>query len=684
MSPPQRGRSPPRGGGRDRGRPEWDRERGRGHDDRRDDRMDRGGKGGPNGPPPFNINMDKILKEEATKFFEAHKDEEWFREKYESDTVQVQREALVARAQEASQSFIKRFESGEIKPCFDFPYEEEDKARERERQKRDEKVSNYSYASVKEEQASEVKVEAKSKEKGIVKEEGEEGAVEENAPKMKEEGGKSEGAKMDTEEGEEKQDEDGEVEEVAKGCPSPKEDKEKAGPAPVTLFVKAIPPKATREQLEKIFTPEEGSMDLKLSDPVPYKDFLRLGWATYETASSCEAMFTKVNGTKLEACDDFKLEVVIHQTKQSTGKPKLTARSFAEKVRIKLDVAQARKICKHLDVEKGIVPSVGLLGEAKEGETKEGGKDEEDAEDKKKRKDAEDERVEEDSKSPKANKAKRDKEHESEAHESEILDRVVAYLREVHLFEYYAGEEFLDKAELERKHPGGYCRNRAPDRQRDSYRETKQESQLDHKIRVRLERKWVLDQRLGEEFVGKAMDKWFEDNITKVALNKFGSKFSNKLFREPQFVRKHIVNKHGDKYKEQLMQVTRDLFFHNYFADPQRIRPPPPPGTFPGPAFPAGRRESPINGKGGYPQGKGGYGGGYPDRSPRMRARSPPPRRGRSPPRRRESYGTPGGIPGRDPRGLHVYQDLDGATDDLQPLDFEAMELADVPDDAAV
>ena len=30
---------------------------------------------------------------------------------------------------------------------------------------------------------------------------------------------------------------------------------------------------------------------------------------------------------------------------------------------------------------------------------------------------------------------------------------------EVHLFEYYAGEEFLDKAELERKHPGGYCRS---------------------------------------------------------------------------------------------------------------------------------------------------------------------------------------------------------------------------------
>jgi len=640
--------------------------------------MDRGGKGGPNGPP-FNANMDKILKEEATKFFEAHKDEEWFREKYEPDTVHVQRESLVARAKEASQSFMKRFESGEIKPCFDFPYQEEDKERERRKEKRDEKVSTYSYASVKEEQASEVKAEEESKEQGsAVKEEGEEGSgaedAKEDTPKVKKEASTSEeeGAKMDTEEGEEKKDGEGEVEDLAKGSGSPKEDKERAGPAPVTLFVKAIPPKATREQLEKIFTPEEGHMDLKLSDPVPYKDFLRLGWATYDTASSCEAMFTKVNGTKLEDCNDFKLEVVVHQTKQNTGKPKLTARSFAEKVRIKLDVAQARKICKHLDTEKGIETSLALLGEAKESETKEGEKDEGDTEEK----DAEDEAAEEEAKSP---KAKKDKEHKSET-----LDRIVAYLREVHLFEYYAGEEFLDKAELERKHPGGYCRNRAPDRQRDSYRETKQESQLDHKIRVRLERKWVLDQRLGEEFVGKAMDKWFEDNITKVALNKFGCKFSTKLFREPQFVRKHIKNKHEAKYKEQLMEVTRDLFFHNYFADPQRIRPPPPPGTFPGPAFPGGRRESPMNGKGGYLPGKGGYGGGYPDRSPRMRGRSPPPRRGRSPPRRRESYGPPGGPPGRDPRGLHVYQDLDGATDDLQPLDFEAMELADVPDDAAL
>ena len=51
-------------------------------------------------------------------------------------------------------------------------------------------------------------------------------------------------------------------------------------------------------------------------------------------------------------------------------------------VRIKLDVAQARKICKHLDTEKGIETSLALLGEAKESETKEGEKDEGDTEEK--------------------------------------------------------------------------------------------------------------------------------------------------------------------------------------------------------------------------------------------------------------------------------------------------------------
>jgi len=355
-----------------------------------------------------------------------------------------------------------------------------------------------------------------------------------------------------------------------------------------------------------------------------------------------------VNGTVLEELGNFKLEVVMHQSKPSTSKPKLTGRSFTEKVRIRIDLSQARKLVKHLDGEKGIETAAVLLAEPQDKKEGSAGKDEEDA--------AEGE----------VEPAKQ----ESGDAVVKQLDLLVAYLREVHLFEYYSGEEFLDRSDLERKHPGGFCRNRAPERQREHYRETKQEGQLDHKTRMRLDRKWVLELRLGEEFVERAMDRWFEDNITKVGDNKYGNKFSNKLFREPKFVRKHIMNKHEAKYKEQLERVTKDLYFNNYFSDPVRIRPPPPPGTFPAPGFNS-RRETPPGGR----YGKGGYDrGGYDRGSPRMRGRSPP-RRGRSPPRsggRRESYGTP---KGGDPRGLHVYNDLDGATDDLQPLDFDDLDL---------
>jgi len=382
-------------------------------------------------------------------------------------------------------------------------------------------------------------------------------------------------------------------------------------------------------------------------------------------------MCQKLNGATVGE-ENFKLEAELHRHKgvhgggprneKPSGKPKLTARSFGEKVRISVDVGMARRLVKHLDLEKGIVTNPAVI-----------------CEEKKKKEEADD------AKEADKDEGKKDADLSSVS-PSVCLDRMISYLRRVHLYEYYAGEEFMEESELERKHPGGYCRNLAPAPERNSYRETKQEGQLDSKLRARLDRKFVLDLRMGEIFIEKQIESWFEAHTIKKADNKFGTDLQTpnvpvKLFREPKFVHKHIVSKHGVAYEEQLTKLKKDLYFHNYFSDPGRVRPAPPPGAFPNARALPGRDQGR-----GYGGGGGGGGREAPHFSPRMRGRSPPRGgRGRSPPGRhpREERGSqrdggrsfpPAGSAGRDPRSIRSYNDLDGATDDLQPIDFDDME----------
>jgi len=534
----------------------------------------------------------------------VHKEEEWMKEKYDPEMIKVQREDNLTAAKVAAEAFNKSLAAGQITACYDYPYDAEDEAREAKKQEEKEQ---------KEKKATEAKA-------AEAMEGGEDGEVKEVA---KEESKVSDTASTV-------------VEEVA---PSR------------SLHIRGVPCKMTRAELEKICKPEGGSVELKFSEPISHKNFNRLVWCHYETPEICAAMLEKINGASVgEDKDEMKLDAVTHNTKstgKALGKPKLTARSFQDKVRIKIDVSQVRRLVKHLDKEKGIETNPAVLGE----EEKEEKEEKKDKEDKEKKEDEEKEKKQENEKKKESRTVR--------------LDRMIAYLRQVHLMEYYAGEEFLEASELERKHPGGYCRNKGT-QERERYRETKQEGQLDSKLRARLDRKWVLDLRLGTDFVEAQMEKFYSSKTQKVSDEKYGCTLSNKFFREPKFVKKHIQTKHQAIYEEELAKHEKQVYFENYFADPHRVRPPPPPGMFP----PA----RPLSGKGG--SGKGGDWGSR--GSPYLRGRSPP--RRRSPPRdrgygrSRDGYGTPASGGRGDPRAIRSYNDLDGATDDLQPIDFDDVE----------
>ena len=83
------------------------------------------------------------------------------------------------------------------------------------------------------------------------------------------------------------------------------------------------------------------------------------------------------------------------------------------------------------------------------------------------------------------------------------------------------------------------------------------------------------------------VEKFVAANTQELAKDKWLCPLSGKKFKGPDFVRKHIFNKHGEKVDE----VRKDVeYFNNYLRDPKRPQLPENPGN-----RSAGTRPSPAS-----------------------------------------------------------------------------------------
>uniref|UniRef100_A0A4W5LS82 Serrate RNA effector molecule homolog (Arabidopsis) n=1 Tax=Hucho hucho TaxID=62062 RepID=A0A4W5LS82_9TELE len=253
-----------------------------------------------------------------------------------------------------------------------------------------------------------------------------------------------------------------------------------------------------------------------------------------------------------------------------------------------------------------------------------------------------------------------------------VLDRLLLYLRIVHSIDYYNNCEYPSEDEMPNRCGMIHVRGPIPPN-RIAHGEVLEWQKT---FEERLSPLFSVKEKLSEEEAGKMGRKDPEQEVEKFVLantqelgkDKWLCPLSGKKFKGPEFVRKHILNKHGDKIDEVKREV---LFFNNFLMDAKRpslpeMKPPPPlgPGQVlsPGMPFP--------------PQGLMGFGPGQP-RPPVMGYGGGPP----YPPNQygggRGNYdnfrGQAGGYPGKprnnrmsrgDPRNIIEYRDLD-APDDI-------------------
>ena len=89
-------------------------------------------------------------------------------------------------------------------------------------------------------------------------------------------------------------------------------------------------------------------------------------------------------------------------------------------------------------------------------------------------------------------------------------------------------------------------------------------------------------------FICSEIEKFISDNTKEISKEKFLCPLSGKKFRGPEFVRKHIFNKHASKLEEvkqdvswpyfyfhfiKIDNIIQVEFFHSYLYDPVRPMP---------------------------------------------------------------------------------------------------------------
>ncbi|KAL0994318.1 hypothetical protein UPYG_G00120590 [Umbra pygmaea] len=251
-----------------------------------------------------------------------------------------------------------------------------------------------------------------------------------------------------------------------------------------------------------------------------------------------------------------------------------------------------------------------------------------------------------------------------------VLDRLLLYLRIVHSIDYYNNCEYPNEDEMPNRCGMIHVRGPPPPN-RITHGEV---LEWQKSFEERMSPLFTVKEKLSEEEAVKMgrkdpeqeVEKFVSANTQELGKDKWLCPLSGKKFKGPEFVRKHILNKHGDKIEEVKKEV---MFFNNFLMDGKRpslpeIKPPPPLGPGQGMPFPPQA-----------PQGLMGFGPGQP-RPPVMAYGGGPP----YPPNQygggRGNYdnfrGQAGGYPGKprnnrmsrgDPRNIIEYRDLDAPDD---------------------
>lgn len=152
-----------------------------------------------------------------------------------------------------------------------------------------------------------------------------------------------------------------------------------------------------------------------------------------------------------------------------------------------------------------------------------------------------------------------------------VLDKLILYLRIVHSVDFYNHCEYPYEDEMPNR--CGIIHTRGPISQNKISTNDIQEyiKNFENKMQAFLTKPSEIEEEdlknLGLKKPENEVEKFVIANTQELAKDKWLCPLSGKKFKGPEFIRKHILNKHADKVDEVSKEVE---YFNNYLKDPKR------------------------------------------------------------------------------------------------------------------
>lgn len=300
-----------------------------------------------------------------------------------------------------------------------------------------------------------------------------------------------------------------------------------------SIFLSNLHPSITKQEIETLASKFPGYMRLTLSEPDQNNKFARKCWITFERNSKIREICFGLNNMKIREHD---LKPVVNKDLSKRIRT-VDAASTESKV-IEQSLVNCEKLIRAFDKKWELFDEKEnknpLLDLCNEGSS-----------------------------------------------DQKILDRLVLYLRIVYSLDFYNRNEYPLEDEMPNRcgllHVRPAEKSEEPSEKEVEEYIHKMDDKLSMFLKDKVEIKNELLAKLGLRNESDEIEKFMSASMQELEPDKWLCTLSQKKFKAPEFVRKHIVNKFSEKLEEVKMEVE---FFNNYIKDESRpklptVNPPP-------------------------------------------------------------------------------------------------------------
>lgn len=338
-----------------------------------------------------------------------------------------------------------------------------------------------------------------------------------------------------------------------------------------SIFLRNLAPTVTKSEVEAMCKRYNGFLRVAIADPLVERRWFRRGWVTFQREVNIKEICWNLNNIRLRDCE---LGAIVNRDLSRRVRP-VNGITVHRNI-IRSDIKLAAKIAHNLDEKANLWKFEEGSGEGhKNGDSfgfqtrnpvlqnitdfiiEEGSAEEEEllglSKDENKAAGGEGEMIERD------------------PDLIQVLDKIILYLRIVHSVDFYNHCEYPYEDEMPNRCGIIHARGPPPQNKvtqteiQDYSRnfEQKMEQFLAKSIEVEEEEL----KRLGSKDADNEVEKFIKANSQELGKDKWLCPLSGKKFKGPDFIRKHIFNKHSEKVEEVRKEVE---YYNNYLKDAKR------------------------------------------------------------------------------------------------------------------